>query len=45
MKKNLGDLVVIKEKSGKTTTTIYLTKENYLTANQVLARIDGKFSV
>ena len=43
MRKNIGDLMVTKQKSGKTTKTICLAKENNLTTNQVLARNDGKF--
>ena len=41
MKKNIGDLVVTKEKSGKTTKTVRSTKEKYLTTKQALAK-DGK---
>ena len=42
MKKNIEDLVVMKEYSGKTTKTVCLTKGKYLTTNQVLARRDRK---
>ena len=42
MKKNIGDLVVTIEKSGKTTKTIFSTKEKYLTTNQAMVRRDGK---
>ena len=42
MKKNIGDLAVTKEQSGKTNKTVCSTKEKYLTTNQVLARRDGK---
>ena len=42
IKKNIGDLVFMKEYSGKTTKTVYLTKEKYLTARQALVRRDGK---
>ena len=41
MKNNIGDLVVTKEQSGKTTKTICLLKESYLTTNQAFARRDG----
>ena len=43
IRKNIGHLVVTKEQSGKTTKTNCLTKKNYLVANQVLAKRDGKF--
>ena len=42
MKKNVGDLVIAKEQSKKTTNTVFLTKEKYVTPNQVLARRDVK---
>ena len=45
MKKNIGDLVVTKDKLGKTSKPICLTKENYLKTNQMLARRDGNFCV
>ena len=40
--KIIGNLVVTKELSGKTSKTICLTKEKYLTTNQALAKRDGK---
>ena len=43
MRKNIGDLLVKKEYSGKSTKPICLMKENSLTTNQALARRDGKF--
>ena len=42
MKKSIGDVVVTKEYSGKTSKTVCLTKQNYLMTNQALLRIDGK---
>ena len=45
MKKNIGDLVVTKDKLGKTSKPICLTKENYLKTIQMLARRDGNFCV
>ena len=45
MKKSIGDLVVTKDKLGKTSKPTCLTKKNYLTTNQVLARRDGNFCV
>ena len=42
MKKNIGNLVVTKEQSRKTTKTVCSTKEKYLTTNLALARRDGK---
>ena len=38
----MGDLVIMKEQSGKTTKTAFSTKEKHLTTNQALARRDGK---
>ena len=42
MKKNIGDLVVTKEQSMKTTKTVCSTKGKYLMTNQALAKGDGK---
>ena len=42
IKKNIGDLVVTKEQLGKTTKTVYSTKEKYLMTNQALARRNWK---
>ena len=38
MKKNIADLVPMKDYSGDTTKTVCSTKEKYLMTNQVLAR-------
>ena len=45
MKKNIEDLRVMKEQSGKTTKTVCSTKEKYLKPNQVLVRRDGKLFI
>ena len=42
MKKNIGDFLVTKELSGKTTKTVWSIKEKYLTTKQALARRDGR---